>query len=99
MKSYRHPEFGQLTKIGMGVCTLAYPELRLSHCPSIRISNAVGPCQGFVFINTLHYDLHENHICNRYQDTTPHYGRYSIAETSYRCSSNLRDLSPEASVK
>lgn len=38
-----------INKKGMGVCTFAYPAFRLSHCPSVRISNAASPRQDEIY--------------------------------------------------
>lgn len=37
----------------MGDCTVAYPSLRLSHCPSVRISNAASPRLDEIYKNTM----------------------------------------------
>lgn len=59
----------------MGVCTSAYPDFRLSHCPPSRISNAASPRQ-----RCYSTERHVNTWCS---DTTPPVD-VSVAVSSWR---------------
>ena len=74
----------------MGVCTFAYPELRLSHCLPTRISNAASPRQ-------------DSNIQHQYAAIRTEFGHYTssgrLTLPYLPVGSNVRDLSSEDNVR